>query len=555
MQTPLAQLTVLALDCQATAPNPAKGHLLEVGWSKATATHGASLISAQLLQLPEDVTIPKRVQRVTGITEDALEQASSPERIWSDLERVAADVARSNDRRRCPTVIHFSRFEEPYLYWLQRSCHADSLFPFEILCTHEIAKRLLPHLPRRGLRAVAGYFGVALPELHRSASHVEATVSIWQAAIVLLRERASVETLEDLQRWLSLPASRPTRDRERRYPMPERARRGLPDRPGVYRMLRSDGSVLYVGKATSLRKRVASYFRARAPHSEHILEMLSQAHDLELTVTGSALEASLLEADVIKALEPPYNRALRSRERVLLYGNATLTRFSDVPDRFHTRGPLPGRDLWLAFAELQRLMVHDSGPQTLSPAELLNVPEGFAPSDEVLRAGLALFQQRNRLSHRGLLALGSELWLATLAAKQEKPHPPDELELAVEVDLDAARDWSAGGVANRLEELVLRASHMVRRARWLHSLGSSVVTWTPRGETAPRSLVFRSGRPTAYSGRASEQDRLDLTDVDRLVVLTKELRRLLSEGREVSVRLATGAVVDGGRLGRFLRWI
>jgi hypothetical protein len=60
---------------------------------------------------------------------------------------------------------------------------------------------------------------------------------------------------------------------------------------------------------------VNSYFQSRRKHSEHILEMLTQAKDLDVTVTGSALEAAVLESDEIKTFKPPYNMALREKDR------------------------------------------------------------------------------------------------------------------------------------------------------------------------------------------------------------------------------------------------
>ncbi|NLG59530.1 MAG: GIY-YIG nuclease family protein, partial [Gammaproteobacteria bacterium] len=85
---------------------------------------------------------------------------------------------------------------------------------------------------------------------------------------------------------------------------------GLPNAPGVYRMLAADGSALYVGKAGSLRKRVASYFSA-SPKPARIMSMLSQVASMEVTVTRTEVEALLLENQLIKSLKPRYNVMLR----------------------------------------------------------------------------------------------------------------------------------------------------------------------------------------------------------------------------------------------------
>ena len=86
--------------------------------------------------------------------------------------------------------------------------------------------------------------------------------------------------------------------------------RTLPQAPGVYRMLGETGAVLYVGKAKSLKKRVANYTQpARNPL--RIQRMIAETATMEFVITNSEVEALLLEGNLIKRLMPRYNVLLR----------------------------------------------------------------------------------------------------------------------------------------------------------------------------------------------------------------------------------------------------
>ncbi|WP_131114179.1 excinuclease ABC subunit UvrC [Lichenihabitans psoromatis] len=84
----------------------------------------------------------------------------------------------------------------------------------------------------------------------------------------------------------------------------------LPLGPGVYRMLNDAGEVLYVGKAKSLKKRVASYTRATG-HSRRIAQMIAATASMMFVSTATETEALLLEANYIKQMRPRFNVLLR----------------------------------------------------------------------------------------------------------------------------------------------------------------------------------------------------------------------------------------------------
>ncbi len=85
----------------------------------------------------------------------------------------------------------------------------------------------------------------------------------------------------------------------------------LPDCPGVYLMKDGRGDILYIGKASSLNDRVSSYFQKGANLSAKTTAMLEHVVDVEWIVTGSDLEALILENNLIKKYKPKYNVVLR----------------------------------------------------------------------------------------------------------------------------------------------------------------------------------------------------------------------------------------------------
>ena len=85
----------------------------------------------------------------------------------------------------------------------------------------------------------------------------------------------------------------------------------LPTEPGVYIMRDADGQVIYVGKAVNLRNRVRSYFRSSGQRSPKVAQLAAKVHDIDYIVTGSELEALVLECNLIKEHRPRYNVRLR----------------------------------------------------------------------------------------------------------------------------------------------------------------------------------------------------------------------------------------------------
>jgi len=538
----LSQLEVLVVDCQATAAAPL-GHLLEIGWAHSGTRTTAT--QTRLIALPCGKHIPPAVARLTGISEQMVQDGVDAQVAWRELAAEAAWLG----RQPAPTVIHFARFERPFLCAL-----AGGTPPLDIVCTHEVARRLLPDLPRRGVRALSGYFGRGVGALRRSADHVEATAFVWRELVLLLRNEG-ISTWSALQEWLAV--NRATRKRSRRvWPMPRDVRLSLPDAPGVYRMLRTSGDVLYVGKAASLHHRVNSYFRKQNGMPERTLEMLSQARGISVDVMPSALEAALFESDEIKRHRPPYNVALTVEARALWFATADLSGRSAHPSSQCPLGPFPSAGMLDEFRALATADRRALGSGRWCP-DAATFEAGYAG----LCAAHPELSRRDLGAHEKLLRLGTRLWRE---GRRDRDVDADEENRVIPT-------WTPELVQRSLEWLSLRGSLARRRAIWLTRLIDASVVWTEPGAAGARLIVVENGEvllhdhvegtpappiPPGYARPvAARREIFTLARFDRLRVLSTELKRLVATGAPVAVRLGVGPALADARLAAVLWWV
>jgi DNA polymerase-3 subunit epsilon len=490
------------------------------------------------------------VRQLTGWTDACADVAVDPREAWG---LVCDATTRSAEM---PTIIHYARFELPFL----RDLHAyatsggesDEAFPLDTICLHAIAQRLFPELPRRNLRALAGHLGHSPELVRRAAGHVEATAFIWRALLPALEERG-VRTWHDLKAWLEEEPAPPSRAKgaKRSYPLATDRRRALPDVPGVYRFLRPNGDVVYVGKAASLKKRVASHFTGGARKTERALEMLSQVHDVDVTITATALEAALLETDEIKRIDPPYNVQLRAGDRHAWFASRDWQSAESAPDDDHRVGPLPSRAALSGIAAVRQLL--DGAPTTDERrAAAVGVPMRFGPDDATFADGWRAFV-RDELNGEGS-AMRSARTRILAAARRIVLREREEEE-----EEDAPIGWDVDTVLRYLERTVFQEGLLVRRARMLTLLSDSVVMFREPKSTVTRRLSISGGEVAAsdmlleapsMQGRSptrfARQASFDAGRYDRLRILATELRRVVDQGGEVSVRVGAHQTKQNG---------
>jgi DNA polymerase-3 subunit epsilon len=288
-----------------------------------------------------------------------------------------------------------------------------------------------------------------------------------------------------------------------------------------------------------------------------MLEMLSQARGLSFEVTESPLEAALLEPDEIKRHGPPYNEALTERGRSVWFAPRDLSARSPGASPSCVVGPFPSAEL------LDQLTAFVKG----APAALGRGP--WAPPAPVFDAGLALLRAthgelRAGIDHRRILRVGGRLWREGRRLQRDDEEQDEEQS----EDVDT---WTPALVVAGLEWLALRGALAARRARWLTALVESTLVWSEPpvdgarllviedGEIARRESIEPGSEPPVPAGHArSRSERhasFTVARLDRLRVLTTELKRLVSKSQPVALRLGPLATLSGGQLGRVLAWL
>lgn len=114
----------------------------------------------------------------------------------------------------------------------------------------------------------------------------------------------------------------------------QKALENMPSSSGIYRMVGSDGDILYIGKAKNLKKRIYSYTQI-AKLTNRLRKMVSQVQSVEITTTRTEAEALLLESRLIKGNQPPYNIMLRDDKS---YPYIALDESHDFPRILKHRG-------------------------------------------------------------------------------------------------------------------------------------------------------------------------------------------------------------------------
>lgn len=160
---------------------------------------GEAVTALDMLVNPQRPVSPF-VERLTGIRWDALHERPT----FGDLAPMVAEALEGR-----VFVAHNVRFDWRFLSMEMQSATGRPLHGAR-LCTVKMARRLVPHLPRRNLDALAWHYDVSIIGRHRAGGDARATARVLQG---LLRDahRQGIDSMDHLTKFLRLPRPRPTR--------------------------------------------------------------------------------------------------------------------------------------------------------------------------------------------------------------------------------------------------------------------------------------------------------------------------------------------------------
>lgn len=273
------------VDLETTGTNPVADRITEIGIvevdAAGQAVHWSSLVN------PE-VPIPSFIQGLTGITNAMVKDAPTFAELAPALhERLQGALF----------IAHNARFDYGFL----RNAFSEAGLPFkaDVLCTVKLSRALFPTERKHNLDSLIERHALKADARHRALADADLLWQLWQTLNATLPADTFRAALQSLLQRPSLPSH-----------LPSDALDEIPDTPGVYLFYGENDIPLYVGKSVRLRQRVLSHF-----NSDHKLykdmRLSQQLHRIEVRETAGEIGALLLEAQLVKDLQPVHNRLLR----------------------------------------------------------------------------------------------------------------------------------------------------------------------------------------------------------------------------------------------------
>ncbi len=276
---------VACIDLETTGASPQFDRVTEIGIVEIDID--GSLREWSTLVNPQ-TRIPTFIEKLTGISNAMVADAPTFAEVAAEL------LARLHGRL---LVAHNARFDHAFLR--NELKRLDIAFHADTLCTVRLSRRLYPQHHKHNLDSLIQRLGIRAEERHRALADARVLAVFLQR---LHQEHTSEAIDHAIRQVMARPALPPH--------LPEGLIDDIPDGPGIYLFYGDNDLPLYVGKSTRLRTRVLDHFSGDHASGRE-LRIAQQLQRIEWRETAGELGALLLEARLVKELQPMYNQRLR----------------------------------------------------------------------------------------------------------------------------------------------------------------------------------------------------------------------------------------------------
>lgn len=243
---------------------------------------------SQLIQ--PQTRIPAFIEQLTGITNAMVAEAPHFEAVAEELATLLQGYL---------FIAHNARFD--YGFLKNEFKRSGLTFQPTVLCTVKLSRALFPEHKHHNLDSLIQRHGLTVTGRHRALADAQLIYQFWQQIHLTHDPVIIADTVKNLIGRSSLPSN-----------IDRTLIDDLPDSSGVYLFYGKNDLPLYIGKSTNIRQRVLSHFSADHSHGKE-MSLSQQLRRIDWIETAGELGALLMEAKLIKTLQPIHNRRLRRK--------------------------------------------------------------------------------------------------------------------------------------------------------------------------------------------------------------------------------------------------
>ena len=299
---PLLPTPYVVLDLETTGAHPERDRIIEIALTRfdpdTPPTRWERLIN------PE-IPIPPVIERLVGISSAMVATAPTFAEIAEELLALLTGAV---------VVAHNVRFDYGFLKQAFARCGIS--FSAPLFCTVKFAKALEPTHRRHGLDALIERHGLCCSARHRARGDVEVLEQYLAWALATFPPEKLLVAREVAMKHPARPAG-----------LAEGVIESIPETPGVYLFFGDNDLPLYIGKSKGLRSRVTAHFSATTRNPTDA-EIARQIRRIEWLETAGDLHAQIVEAELVRALKPRYNKRLRENHAAVAI---TVSGFDSPP--------------------------------------------------------------------------------------------------------------------------------------------------------------------------------------------------------------------------------